>query len=71
VGAEVIGELPSFGSLSDALFREIVLGDHIIVDVELEVPRRGLAVDQAVGLNGRFLGVALAPEITIAIFSAW
>jgi hypothetical protein len=28
--------------------------------VELEVPRRGLAVDQAVGLDGRFLGVALA-----------
>src|SRR5258708_27207382 len=38
----------------------MVLGDHIIVDVELEVPRRGLAVDQAVRLDGRFLGVALA-----------
>ena len=42
------------------VLREIVLGDHVIVDVELEVPRRGLAVDQAVRLDGRFLGVALA-----------
>ncbi len=57
---KVIRKLPTLGGFPYGFLREMVLGNDVIVDVELEVPRRGLAVDQAVGLDGRFLGVALA-----------
>ena len=58
--AEVIGEFPALGGLANLVVREIILGHHIIVDVQAKVARGRLAVDQPVRLDRGFLRIALA-----------
>ena len=57
-GAQVVAQLPRLGRLLD----HVGVGDalarhHVVVDEEGEVPAGGLAVHEAVGLDGRLLRV--------------
>ena len=58
--AQVVGELETLCRLGDHLrVGHLILGDHVVEEHEPEVTPRGHGVDEPVGLDGRFLGVAL------------
>jgi hypothetical protein len=57
---KVIRKLPTLSGFPYGFLREIVLGNDVIIDMQVEVAGGRLAINETVGLDGRFLGVALA-----------